>query len=82
MAAGRPQWRDADLCLPEVCRGGLAASSIHFGVEAHFLTFAERTHTGALDRADVNEHVLIAAIRSNESEAFVDVEELHCSDRH
>src|SRR5262245_14666992 len=55
---------------------GLLAPLGH-DVIADFLTFHEAAHTGALDRADVHEHVLAAVARLDESKAFLSIEELH-----
>src|SRR5262245_59388996 len=59
----------------QVARGLLAA----FGhdVVADRLAFHERAHAGALDRADMHEHVLAAVGRLNESKTFLGIEELH-----
>jgi hypothetical protein len=66
-------------CL-EIAGGLLAA----FGDDlvADFLTFVERTHSGALDGADVHEHILGAIIRLNKAEALLGIEELYSSNRH
>jgi len=42
----------------------------------------EHKHSGAFDRADVDEDVLAAAIRLDEAEAFLAIEPLHGSLRH
>src|SRR5262249_25052720 len=46
-------------------------------VVADLLAFHEGAHAGALDRADVHEHVLAAVARLDESKAFLSIEELH-----
>src|SRR5262249_22384449 len=55
---------------------GLLAPLGH-DVIADLLAFHEAAHTGALDRADVHEHVLAAIARLDESKAFLRIEELH-----
>src|SRR5947207_8402482 len=46
------------------------------------LAFHQRAHAGALDCADMHEHVLRAVGRLNESEALLGIEELHSTCRH
>ena len=46
------------------------------------MSFVKAVHPGAFDRADVHEHILAAVIRPDEAEAFLVIEELHCSSRH
>jgi hypothetical protein len=55
---------------------GLLAPLGH-DVVADLLAFHEGAHAGALDRADVHEHVLAAVARLDESKAFLSIEELH-----
>src|SRR5215831_17335626 len=55
---------------------GLLAPLGH-DIEADLLPFHEGAHAGALDRADVHEHVLAAVARLDESKAFLSIEELH-----
>ena len=55
--------------------GSLLAALGH-DVVADLLAFHERAHAGALDGADMHEHVLAAVRRLNESKAFLAVEEL------
>jgi len=45
------------------------------------LSIVEVAHSGPLDRADMNENVLTAVVRLNESEASSAVEPLHGSRR-
>src|SRR5829696_4229450 len=49
------------------------------GVELHTLAFIERTVTGRLDRAEVDEHIRSAAIYRDEAEALFTVEPLNGS---
>src|SRR6266481_8773399 len=46
-------------------------------VVTDLLAFHKAAHAGALDRADVHEHVLAAVARRDESNAFLSIEELH-----
>src|SRR5262249_45026995 len=61
---------------------GLRAARIRLDVERHALSFLQAAQSRLLDRSRMDEHVLAAAFRSNESEALVDVEKLDGSDRH
>jgi hypothetical protein len=56
----------------EVCSRLLAA--LHLNVVADLLAFVEALQPGALDGADMDEDVLPAAIRLNETEALLGVE--------
>ena len=58
----------------EIGGGNLAATI--YQVEFELLALGEAFEARALDRADVDEHVLTAAFLLNEAEAFVRVEEL------
>src|SRR3984893_11524479 len=66
----------------KVFRAGLAAHAVDLRFERKLLAFVERTHAGALDGADVHEHVVAAVIRLNEAEALCCVEPLNCSGCH
>src|SRR5215470_7715992 len=46
-------------------------------VVTDLLAFHKAAHAGALDRADVHEHVLAAVARFDESKALLSIEELH-----
>src|SRR5262249_7214945 len=46
-------------------------------VVTDLLAFNKAAHAGALDRADVHEHVLAAVARLDESKAFLSIEELY-----
>src|SRR5262245_34976322 len=63
----------------QVVGGRFAGAAISGHVERDLLTFVQRAHSGAFDRADVHEDVLTAVIRLNEAEAFLAVEPLHGS---
>src|ERR1700728_3781872 len=57
-------------------------SAFGYHLVADLLAFDERTHAGALDRADVDEHVLRSVGRLDKSEALLGVEKLHGTGRH
>jgi len=61
------------------CRG---LSALGHNVERDFLSLIEATQPGAFYSADVDEHVLAAVIRLDESKAFLAVEPLYGSLRH
>src|ERR1700680_3418282 len=66
----------------EVFRAGLATLAIDLRFERKLLAFVERAHSGALDGADMHEHVVAAVVRLNEAEALCRVEPLNCSGCH
>src|SRR6185503_12623347 len=53
------------------------AATVFLEVEADALVLAKRAHSRALDRADVDEGVIAAAVRRDEAVAFVFVEEFN-----
>ena len=53
-----------------------AAAAIVLGLEGELGAFGKLLQAGALDRRDVDEHVLAAALRRDEAEAAIVVEEL------
>src|SRR4051794_25305432 len=64
----------------QITCSGLAALGHH--VVADLLALHQCAQAGALDRADVHEHVLAAVARLDESKAFLSVEELHSTRGH
>ena len=66
----------------QVIRRRFSGPSIGDNLVRDFLTFVEGVHSGALDGADVNEHILAAVIRLDEAKALLAVEPLYGSDRH
>ena len=60
----------------QISRRFLARPAIGFDLMRDLLAFRETTQARALDRTDVDEHVLSAAIRLNEAVAFLLVESL------
>src|SRR5512139_365304 len=60
----------------------LPAARVVNDVVAQLLTLTEVTHASLLDCGDVNEDVLSAIVRLNETEAFLGVKPLYCSMKH
>ena len=92
---GRARWiRDRQnlfLCPPtrrqaslgaELIGRHLARALVLHELEGDLLTFPEIAHAGALDGADVDEHVLAAVIGLNETETLGRIEPLDCADAH
>src|SRR3978361_1035725 len=75
-------WRSAGSHGAKVFRAGLATHAVDLGFVRKLLAFVERAHAGALDGADMHEHVVAAIVRLNEAEALGRVEPLNCSGRH
>src|SRR6478735_4258143 len=65
----------------QVDGAGLAALVL-LEIVGHALLLIERAHAGLLDRADVNEGVVAAALGRDEAEALVGIEEFYGADRH
>src|ERR1700710_2908163 len=61
---------------------GLAALGVGLRVEGDLVAFVQRVHAGGFDGGCVHEHVLAAAFRSDEAEAFCGIEEFHGADGH
>src|ERR1700681_4994939 len=66
----------------KIFRAGLAAHAVDLGFIRKLLAFIERAHAGALDGADVHEHVVAAVVGLNEAKTLGRVEPLNCSGRH
>src|SRR5215472_11438199 len=60
----------------------LGAALVGFDVEADPLAFVEAAQTRRLDRRDMDEHVLAAAFRCDESKALGGIKEFDLSGRH
>jgi hypothetical protein len=73
---GRPRCR---LRGAQILSSRLASPAVCNDVEGDLLPLVEATHTGAFDRADMNEDILVAALGLNESEAFLAVKQFPCS---
>jgi hypothetical protein len=57
-------------------------ASFRLNFVGDFLAFIEALQARALDSADMDEHVLAAAVGLNESESFLSVEPLNCACSH
>src|ERR1700759_2606295 len=83
-------WRSRDGRLgPAAVRGAdLATHTIFLQFEVDRLTFAQVAHSGALNGADVHDHILAAIVRLNEAKALLRIEPFDgtgshdCSPRH
>ena len=64
-----------------VCRG-FARPAIGHNFERDLLSLVQAVHPGAFDGADVDEYILAAVIRLDETKAFLAVEPLYDSLRH
>jgi hypothetical protein len=64
----------------QVCSGQLAALAHH--VVGELLALIEVTHSSALDRGDMDEYVLTAIRRLDESKALLRIEKLHSAFSH
>src|SRR4051794_20003461 len=60
----------------------LARTAICYDLVADLLAFTQRSKAGALDGADVHEHVVTTVVRLNEAEALGCVKPLHGSHAH
>src|SRR6478735_2755011 len=72
-------WALADA---EIVSRRLAAAAVGDDVERDLLTLVEGGEASALDGADVNEHVLLAVIRLDETITLLGVEPLHGAHSH
>jgi hypothetical protein len=62
-------------------RSSLLATLAH-DFEANLLAFVQHADAGALEGADVNEHVLGTVVRLDEAEAFLGVEKFYGAGSH
>src|SRR5580704_11810932 len=62
--------------------GSLAGSLVLRELVRQLLAFVQARHPGALNRADVNKHILAAVVRLNEAITLLGVEPLHGSSAH
>ena len=74
--------RDQALQNLQVFCAGLAAHLVNLGFERNLLSFGKAGQAGALDSADVHEHIGAAIARRDETEALLAVEPLHSTSRH
>jgi hypothetical protein len=63
----------------QIFSGRFAAAAVGHDFEGDLLSLIEGAHSGAFDRADVHEDILVAIFRLDEAEAFLAIEPLHCS---
>src|SRR5262245_24117596 len=68
--------------LGEFQVNGLGSARIRLDVERNALAFAQRADAGCFQRRRMDENVLAAAFRRNETKTFLRIEELHCSHGH
>src|ERR1700759_582137 len=68
--------------LDELQIDGLRATLVGFDFEADILAFVQAAQAGGLDSGDMNEHVLAAVLRRDESETLRRVEELNLTDHY
>src|SRR3954470_6108310 len=61
----------------QIDRFGALAHAVGLDVEGDLLAIDEGAQAGSLDRRDVDEHILGAAVRRDETEAFGRVEEFY-----
>ena len=67
------------LSSTKIFGSGLARATVCDDVIRQRLTFAQSTHTGAFDRADMNKNVIATACRLDKAEALLGVKLLHCT---
>src|SRR4029077_1668785 len=75
----RPTQRPPVLGLErlQVFRGRLAGLAVRHDLEGNALAFPQLAQPGALDSADMDEHILATALRLDESITLLGVEPLH-----
>jgi hypothetical protein len=79
---GRPREDGKKLNFLDVVDGELSGATILGGVEGDLLTLCQTSQTGSLERGGVNENVLGAIVRLDESKALLIVVELHSTGMH
>src|SRR5258707_15553659 len=75
-------FRDHALGDFDLADGDLAAARIVLGVESDLLALAQAVDAGALQCGGMDENVLLAVIRLDETEALLVVVELHGARKH
>jgi len=60
----------------QIVRSRLAGPAVCNDVERYSLALVERAHTGAFDRTDMNEDILVTVLRLNEAKALLVVKPL------
>lgn len=66
----------------QIVRRRFARAPICYDLVADLLAFTQRSKSGPLDGADVNEHIVATVIRLDEAEALRRVKPLYCSHAH
>src|SRR5262249_50172262 len=66
----------------QILSGRLAGLAVHHDLERDTLAFSQLTQAGAFNGADMDEHILAAAFRLDESITLLRVEPFHCSVAH
>ncbi len=66
----------------EIVGRRFARTAIRYDFVRDLLAFAQCSKTSTFNRADVDEHVISAVIRLNETETLGRVKPLHCSHAH
>jgi hypothetical protein len=66
----------------KIFRGKLAVAIILDGIEAELLAFVERRQAGTLNGRNVHEHIRVAVVRLNETEALGHIEEFNGTNGH
>ena len=61
----------------KIFRAGLAAHLVRLELVGELLALSEAGHSGPLNRADVNEHIVAAVGRLDKAKALLPVEPLH-----
>jgi len=77
-----PRLKAKGLSEFEALGGHLARLGVTLQFIADLLAFIQAAHTGAFDRTDVNEDVLAAIRRRDETKTFCGVEPLNCTGAH
>src|SRR4051794_19753667 len=76
------RWDCGSLRGAQIFSSRLAGPAICNDFKRNLLPFVEGIHAGAFNGADMNEDILAALVRLNESEALLAVKPLHSSRRH
>jgi hypothetical protein len=66
----------------QILSRSLAGTAVGDDLEGDLLTFVQTAQASAFNRADVNENVLVAVFRLNESKTLLGVEPLYSSNAH
>jgi hypothetical protein len=69
-------------CSLELLSGHLAGPAVASDLEAELLAFLQIAHASALDRGDVDKHILAAVVRLNEAETLGGIEPFYDAGGH